>query len=64
MIANTEDNLKSFLKLSNEYVSISTKALGSLELKMWTVDIQQLASHRRHKPREECERLMHQEEAS
>lgn len=71
MIVNTEDNPKSFFKLSSEYVNTSTKTLGRHGLKMWTVDtapatpgLQQAASHRHHKPREECEGVMHQEESS
>lgn len=31
MIVNTEDNLKPFLKWSNEHINISAKTLGRLE---------------------------------
>lgn len=39
MIGNTEDSLNPCLKLSNEYLNISTKTFRRLELKMWRVDI-------------------------
>lgn len=69
IIVNIEDNLKPFLKWSNEHINISAKTLGRLEDMedghcFFHIGLQSPDSHRRHKSREECEQLMHQEEAS